>query len=195
MTASSATFSGRSRRFHRLAGTVNVGFLAFLALSPSSSAGHFGLGLGIVHVAAATTVIPEMTRGDQLDDNYDHDHDLDQRRLKGKREPTAAEPTTAAPVAAPCGTCDAGTPNAGAPCSTDGPTAECGDVGTVFTCSRSGLECVSDGQCPNGKKDRCNVQTPTHGTCTCAAAPTRTPTLVPTRGPTGTPTKGPTGKF
>jgi len=208
MTASSATFSGRSRRFHRLAGTVNVGVLAFLALSSSSSSssGHFGLnlGLGLVHAAA---VAPEMTRGDKHDDN--DDLGLDHRRLKGRvREPTAAEPTAAEPTApeptvavgptvAQCGTCDAGTPNAGATCSTSGPTAECGTIRTDLTCSKSSKTCADNSDC-NGKGDKCNVQTPVHGTCTlvaCTSAPTGTPSKAPTQGPTRTPSKAPTGTF
>lgn len=112
------SFPGRSRRFHRLAGTVNVGLLAFLALSsstPPSTGGHPSLGLagpGLVHVAAAAAASAEMTRdattppGDATYQNHilhheeEHPHHGGERRLqRGKKNRTP--PPTPAPVSGP----------------------------------------------------------------------------------------------
>jgi hypothetical protein len=80
MTPNAPSFPGRSRRFHRLAGTVNVGILTtcFLALTSSSSSagagGHFSLGLGLVSVAAAASSDLGMTDSSDPSSNHHRRH-------------------------------------------------------------------------------------------------------------------------
>ena len=184
----SASFPGRSRRFHRLSGTVNVGLLAFLALTSSSSlstssVGHFGLGLGLVHAAAAGTPV-EMTHDDTTYQDLNDleatdllheatDQHPDERHLQrggggGNKKappPTPAPvsgppPTTPAPVASPTTPAPVAAPTTPAP--VEPPTAQC------YACStgtNAGQSCAAPGE----TSDCGTVGTTT--TVTCSKAP------------------------
>ena len=144
-SSKSASFPGRSRRFHRLSGTVNVGLLAFLALTSSSSSsstgsatgtGHLslGLGLGLVHAAAVEMTHEDTASAadktcqdlDLLHPDQRHQQHPDERHLQrggggggnNKKNP----PSTPAPVSGPPPTMPAPVANPTTPAPVAAPT-------------------------------------------------------------------------